>query len=163
MTQESSKAKDESSKAKASAKTEKDRAAKQQSAEPSETEQSDVFESDMKKLEDAGENTEELRRQYLLRRFWQTAFRFWTTPGRHAPGCCSGALLTIILLNVAAAYAMNLWNRGIFDALEKKDAATVLYAVDDLFRDPGRQRLLQRRPGLYAHDPAAALAQMAHR
>jgi putative ATP-binding cassette transporter len=117
----------ESSKAKASAKTEKDPAGNQKSAEPSETEQSDVFESDMKKLEDAGENTDELRRQYLLRRFWQTAFRFWTTPGRHVAWTLSGTLLTIIVLNVASSYAMNLWNRSIFDALEKKDAGTVLY------------------------------------
>ena len=84
MTQESSKAKDESSKAKASAKTEKDRAAKQQSAEPSETEQSDVFESDMKKLEDAGEDTEELRRQYLLRALLADgAAVLDRRPGRH--------------------------------------------------------------------------------
>jgi putative ATP-binding cassette transporter len=38
----------------------------------------------------------------------------------------SVALLIIILLNLAAAYAMNQWNRSIFDALEKKEAATVL-------------------------------------
>ena len=38
----------------------------------------------------------------------------------------SGVLLVIILLNLAASYAMNQWNRSIFDALEKKEAATVL-------------------------------------
>ena len=38
----------------------------------------------------------------------------------------SGALFAIILLNLAASYAMNRWNRSIFDALEKKDADTVL-------------------------------------
>jgi hypothetical protein len=75
----------ESSKAKASAKTEKDRAAKQQSAEPSETEQSDVFESDMKKLEDAGENTDELRRQYLLRR--RPPSGSGPRPAATPPGC----------------------------------------------------------------------------
>ena len=32
----------------------------------------------------------------------------------------------MILLNLAASYAMNQWNCSIFDALEKKDAATVL-------------------------------------
>ena len=32
-------------------------------------------------------------------------------------------LLVIILLNLAAAYAMNQWNRSIFDALEKKEAS----------------------------------------
>ena len=39
----------------------------------------------------------------------------------------SAALLVIVLLNLGASYAMNLWNRSIFDALEKKDAGTVLH------------------------------------
>jgi hypothetical protein len=36
----------------------------------------------------------------------------------------SGAILLLILLNLAASYGMNIWNRAIFDALEKRDAAT---------------------------------------
>ena len=32
----------------------------------------------------------------------------------------------VILVNLAAAYAMNVWNRNIFDALEKKDAGAIL-------------------------------------
>ena len=81
----------------------------------------------MKALEEAGEDTEELRRQYLLRRFWQAATGFW---GKRAPRMAwilSGTLLLIIFLNIAASYGMNLWNRAIFDALEKKDANTVLF------------------------------------
>ena len=96
------------------------------SDQASETEKSDVFESEMKALEDAGEDTEELRRAYLLRRFWQTALRFWTDRGSRIAWILSGTVLVIILLNLAASYAMNLWNRSIFDALEKKDANTVL-------------------------------------
>ena len=37
-----------------------------------------------------------------------------------------GALLLIILLNLATSYGMNLWRREIFDALEKRDSETVL-------------------------------------
>jgi putative ATP-binding cassette transporter len=37
----------------------------------------------------------------------------------------SGGLLLVIVLLVGAAYAMNLWNRAIFDALQDKDASTV--------------------------------------
>jgi vitamin B12/bleomycin/antimicrobial peptide transport system ATP-binding/permease protein len=91
----------------------------------SETEQSQEFEDKMKGLEEAGEDTETLRRQYLLRRFWQTAFAFWGRWSNRVAWILSAALLLIILLNVAAAYGMNLWNRAIFDALEKKDSATV--------------------------------------
>jgi vitamin B12/bleomycin/antimicrobial peptide transport system ATP-binding/permease protein len=76
--------------------------------------------------EDEREDLEELRRKYLLRRFWHTASRFWTDPKSHMAWLLSGMLLVIILLNLAAAYAMNQWNRSIFDALEKKEASTVL-------------------------------------
>jgi putative ATP-binding cassette transporter len=93
---------------------------------PPETEESDAAESESRQPGEADEEAARLRRRYLLRRFWHTALRFWTTPGRHVAWLLSAALLVIILLNLAAAYAMNLWNRGIFDALEKKDAGTVL-------------------------------------
>jgi vitamin B12/bleomycin/antimicrobial peptide transport system ATP-binding/permease protein len=76
--------------------------------------------------EEEGEDLEELRRKYLLRRFWHTASRFWTDAKSHVAWLLSGMLLVIILLNLAAAYAMNQWNRSIFDALEKKEASTVL-------------------------------------
>src|SRR3569833_2544607 len=38
----------------------------------------------------------------------------------------TGAVLAVVLVNLAAAYAMNVWNREIFDALEKKNAGAVL-------------------------------------
>jgi len=37
----------------------------------------------------------------------------------------SAALLLVILLVVGAAYAMNAWNRAIFDAVQNRDAAAV--------------------------------------
>jgi ABC transporter transmembrane region 2 len=88
---------------------------------------SESFENEMKALDDAGEDTVELRREYLLRRFWQAANGFWGKRGRRIAWILSAALLLIIILNVAASYAMNLWNRAIFDALEKKDANAVLF------------------------------------
>jgi vitamin B12/bleomycin/antimicrobial peptide transport system ATP-binding/permease protein len=102
----------------------------EESQEPnqfSETEKSQDFEDEMKALEESGEETEELRRQYLLRRFWQTAGRFWSDRGRQISWVLSIVLFIIILLNIAASYGMNLWNRAIFDGLEKKDASTVLF------------------------------------
>lgn len=61
----------------------------------------------------------------LLSRFWRTASLFWSrTSGTTAWGLSAGLLLVIVLL-VAAAYAMNLWNRAIFDGLQNKDANAV--------------------------------------
>src|SRR3954464_5780615 len=83
-------------------------------------------EKELDAREAAGEDMEDLRRRYLLRRFWHTASRYWTDPHSHAAWMVSGALFAIILLNLAASYAMNRWNRSIFDAVPNKDADTVL-------------------------------------
>lgn len=90
-----------------------------------ETDRSQALEDHVKASEDAGEDTETLRWRYLLRRFWQTAGGFWGH-SRNGAWILSGALLLLILFNIAAAYGMNLWNRAIFDALERKDSGTVL-------------------------------------
>jgi vitamin B12/bleomycin/antimicrobial peptide transport system ATP-binding/permease protein len=92
----------------------------------SETAKSEDFENEMRALEESGEDTHELRREYLLRRFWQTASGFWGKRGFRVAWILSGILLLIVVLNIGASYAMNLWNRAIFDALEKKDSNTVL-------------------------------------
>ena len=86
-----------------------------------------IADNEMKALEEAGEDTEQLRRDYLLRRFWQTASGFWTTGKRRIAWTLTGALLLIILLNIAASYGMNRWNRAIFDALQNKDGNAVLF------------------------------------
>jgi putative ATP-binding cassette transporter len=75
--------------------------------------------------EDSGEDTEDLRRGYLLRRFWQTARRFWSERRRAVAWSLSGGLLLVVLLNITASYGMNLWNRAIFDALQNKNGNTV--------------------------------------
>ncbi|HXO16024.1 MAG TPA: ABC transporter ATP-binding protein/permease, partial [Steroidobacteraceae bacterium] len=75
--------------------------------------------------EDSGEDTEDLRRGYLLRRFWQTARRFWSERRRAVAWSLSGGLLLVVLLNITASYGMNLWNRAIFDALQNKSGHTV--------------------------------------
>jgi putative ATP-binding cassette transporter len=63
--------------------------------------------------------------RHLLRRFWRTASSFWWRKTRASAWSLSGGLLLVIVLLVGAAYAMNLWNRAIFDALQNKDASTV--------------------------------------
>jgi putative ATP-binding cassette transporter len=89
---------------------------------PQGTEKSRGGEEKIKVL-DAGE----LKRRYLLRRFWKSAAGFWGKREERWSWALSGALLLIILLNVATSYGMNLWSRGIFDALEKREPETVLF------------------------------------
>src|SRR5712691_4407441 len=67
-----------------------------------------------------------LKRSYLFRRFWKSAAGFWGKRGKWSAWVFSGALLLIILLTLATSYGMNVWNRAIFDALEKRDSETIL-------------------------------------
>ncbi len=101
--------------------------AEQAKAEAAEAVKTEEVDKKLEEIEEEdGDDVEELRRKYLLRRFWHTASRFWTDAQSHMAWFLSVALLVVILLNLAASYAMNQWNRSIFDALEKKEAATVL-------------------------------------
>jgi vitamin B12/bleomycin/antimicrobial peptide transport system ATP-binding/permease protein len=68
-----------------------------------------------------------LRRRLLLRRFWRSARGFWGLRGDRLAWLLSGTILLTVLLYLTTAYGMNLWNRAIFDALERRDGGTVLY------------------------------------
>ncbi len=67
----------------------------------------------------------DLRRRYLLRRFWRSARGFWGKNGHRAAWPLSAGNLLIIVLNLATLYGMNVWNRGIFDALDKRNSERV--------------------------------------
>ena len=71
--------------------------------------------------------TDKRRRRLLLRRFWQSAAGFWSADGDRRAWLLSGTVLVLILLSLAASYGMNIWNRAIFDALEKRESSTVLF------------------------------------
>src|SRR5262245_36761938 len=77
-------------------------------------------------LEASGHDTGEFARRYLLRSFWQSARGFWGPRGIRLAWPLSAVLLLIILLNLGASYGMSLWHRVIFDALQAKDADSVL-------------------------------------
>jgi vitamin B12/bleomycin/antimicrobial peptide transport system ATP-binding/permease protein len=66
-----------------------------------------------------------LRRGNPLRRFWRTAARFWTGQSRYTAWSLSVGLLLIIVLLLGSAYAMNVWNRAMFDGLQRHDTAAV--------------------------------------
>ena len=71
--------------------------------------------------------SDQLKRRLLLLRFWQSAAGFWGAAGGRGSWPLTGAILLLILLNLAVSYGMNIWNRAIFDALEQRDATTVFF------------------------------------
>ena len=71
--------------------------------------------------------TNKLRRHFLLKRFWKSAAGFWRAGGDRQSWILSALILLTVLLSLAASVGMNLWNRAIFDALEQRDAGTVLF------------------------------------
>src|SRR5262245_27503643 len=73
------------------------------------------------------EEAEQARKSYLLKRFWVTARGFWGRSGDRIAWVFSIGLLLLIILFVAAQYGINVWNRNIFDAIEKRDSASVLW------------------------------------
>ena len=75
----------------------------------------------------ADEASNRLRRRLLLARFWRSARGFWGPHGDRLAWLLTGTILLTVLLYLAASYGMNVWNRAIFDALERRDGGTVLY------------------------------------
>jgi vitamin B12/bleomycin/antimicrobial peptide transport system ATP-binding/permease protein len=81
----------------------------------------------MDKIPNAQEVTSNNRAppRHLLQTFWRTAWRFWSGASRTRALALTTGLLLVIVLLVAAAYAMNVWNRAIFDSLQNKDPTAV--------------------------------------
>src|ERR1700736_2017282 len=73
------------------------------------------------------EEAEQARKDYLLTRFWISARGFWGKGGDRLAWVYSIGLLFLIVTNVGFQYGINVWNRAIFDAIEKRDSATVYY------------------------------------
>jgi putative ATP-binding cassette transporter len=78
-------------------------------------------------LDPHSDRTQNLRRRLLLHRFWQSAGGFWRGRGSRVSWTLTAGILFTILLNLAASYGMNVWNRAVFDALEKHDSSRVLF------------------------------------
>jgi len=79
------------------------------------------------------DEAEEARRDYLLTRFWIAARGYWGKKGGRLAWAFSIGLLILIVANVAFQYGINVWNRAIFDAIEKRDSATVFYLTGIFF------------------------------
>src|ERR1700742_4466522 len=73
------------------------------------------------------EEADEVRRRYLLTRFWMSARGYWGASGGRFAWAFTGGLFALVLLNVVFQYGVNVWNRAIFDNFQKKDSAAVLF------------------------------------
>ena len=81
-------------------------------------------------LDPSDESSNKVKRRLLLRRFWQSAFGFWSkTRGERRAWFLTAFIFVLILLNLAASFGMNIWNREIFNALEKRDSSRVLFVA----------------------------------
>jgi len=79
------------------------------------------------------EEAEQARKDYLLTRFWISARGYWGNKGDRLAWVFTIGLLLLIVANVGFQYGINVWNRSIFDAIEKRDSATVYYLAAVFF------------------------------
>ena len=79
------------------------------------------------------EEAEQVRKDYLLTRFWISARGYWGKKGDRLAWMFTLGLLVLIVANVGFQYGINVWNRAIFDAIEKRDSATVYYLAAVFF------------------------------
>jgi putative ATP-binding cassette transporter len=73
------------------------------------------------------EDAEEARKAFLLKRFWISARGYWGRGGDRIAWMASIGLLVLIGINVGFQYGINVWNRGLFDAIEQRNATDVYY------------------------------------
>jgi vitamin B12/bleomycin/antimicrobial peptide transport system ATP-binding/permease protein len=78
------------------------------------------------------EEVEEARKAFLLKRFWISARGFWGRQGDRLAWPLSIGLLVMIGINVGFQYGINVWNRGLFDAIEQRNAEGV-YSLGSIF------------------------------
>src|SRR3954467_3389554 len=101
-----------------------------ENAEPIEPPPPDVVEPDPAMTP---EEAEEARKDYLLTRFWISARGFWGRHGERLAWPFSIGLLILIVGNVGLQYGINVWNRAIFDGIEKRDGAHVFFLTGVFF------------------------------
>ncbi len=71
---------------------------------------------------------ERAQKKPLVRRFWMTARGFWSSKRSwKVAWLMTAVLIALVVGQLVFQYQLNIWNKAIFDALEKKDAAAVLH------------------------------------
>src|SRR5581483_10418767 len=67
------------------------------------------------------------QRKPLVRRFWRDARGFWSAPDSwKVAWLMTACLVALVIGQLIFQYQLNVWNKAIFDALEKKDGPAVL-------------------------------------
>src|ERR1700750_1416662 len=79
------------------------------------------------------EEAEQVRKSYLLTRFWISARGYWGRNGDRLAWVFTIGLLILIVGNVGFQYGINVWNRAIFAATQKRDSATVFHLTAIFF------------------------------
>jgi putative ATP-binding cassette transporter len=79
------------------------------------------------------EEAEQVRKEYLLTRFWISARGYWGSNGDKLAWVFSTGLLILIVANVGFQYGINVWNRAIFDGIEKRDSIAVFHLTAIFF------------------------------
>src|SRR3954452_25016834 len=62
-----------------------------------------------------------------LRRYCRSASGYWTKRGSGRQWLLTTSLVAVVLASLGITYAINLWNRHFFDALEAKNASVALH------------------------------------
>jgi len=65
-------------------------------------------------------------RRALIGRFWTAGRGFWLKETRVTAWVLTTALIAIVLIQLFVQYRLNIWNRDLFNAIEKKDGDAVL-------------------------------------
>src|SRR6185312_14985791 len=73
------------------------------------------------------EDEEQQTRQYLIARFWEAALGFWRKGGGPTAWLLTFAVIIITLVGLGGQCRLNVWNRAMFDGLDKRDGGIVLY------------------------------------
>ncbi|WP_406857923.1 ABC transporter ATP-binding protein/permease [Alsobacter sp. KACC 23698] len=63
------------------------------------------------------------------RAFWRMSSGFWRGDSARQAWILTGAILALIVVNIAVQYGINIWNKYFFDALDARDVARVEWAV----------------------------------
>jgi putative ATP-binding cassette transporter len=65
-------------------------------------------------------------RKALVRRFWSTAGGYWRGDARRIAWLLTVGLIVLVFVQLAFQYRLNVWNRDIFNAIERKDGGGIL-------------------------------------
>lgn len=70
---------------------------------------------------------EDVEPKHLVRRFWQSARGYWRAGARGYAWPLTFGLIAVVVCQVFIQYRINVWNRALFDAIEKKNSVEVYH------------------------------------